>query len=247
MLAYYAQRFPLVELNYTYYRLPTDAALSALADRTPRGFQFLVKLHQSLSHDLDLTSVGVFRDAVLPLQREGRLLALLAQFPQRFHDHPANRAWVEVLAGAFASYPLAVEFRHHSWNRLEVLDWLRDRQLHIVSVDVPQLPGLYPTQLVQSSRLLYVRFHSRNAANWYAGDQDRYDYLYSDAELRTWLDALAQRVSLADRALLLFNNCRRSQAASNAERVRQLLQQAATPLIAVAPWAAPAAQQGLLF
>lgn len=50
MLAHYAQHFPLVELNFTFYRPPTPEMLAKLADRAPAGFQFLVKLPQSISH-----------------------------------------------------------------------------------------------------------------------------------------------------------------------------------------------------
>lgn len=249
MFGYYVRRFPLVELNYTFYRMPGPADLDRLARQAPAGFQFLVKLHQTFSHDLDLTEAAAFRAALKPVRERGMLLGLLAQYPQRFHDEPANRQHVEELAERFAGHALAVEFRHRSWANPEVPSWLRVHGLHLVSVDAPALPGLYPTGLMQSSRLLYLRFHSRRASSWYEGDKERYDYLYSDAELLDWLTALAAAHDQADRALLLFNNCRRAQAAQNAERVRQLLDRFAPALEAV-PAFGPRVEeqrQGVLF
>ncbi len=131
----------------------------------------------------------------------------------------------------------------------EVVDWLRQRQLHLVSVDVPNIPSLYPRRLVLSSRLIYIRLHSRNKDAWYADDKSRYDYLFSDQELLEWIDALVQAANSADRALMLFNNCHSSQAALNAQRVQKLLSQMKTPLEVVPPpeWQEEDGNQPLLF
>lgn len=248
MLSWYARRFPLVELNYTFYRMPGATELVKLSRRTPAGFQFIVKLHQSLSHERSLAEAPGFREAADALSKEGRLLGLLCQFPQRFHHEPQNLGYLESLAGHFHGHSLAVEFRHCSWVQPEVPGWLQSRGLHLVSVDAPALPALYPSGLVQSGKLLYVRFHSRRIASWHQSDKERYDYLYSDEELREWLAALVRKQDQADRALLLFNNCQRAQAAINAERFRELLGQLGEDWNLVAPFTSPPEQgQGLLF
>jgi uncharacterized protein YecE (DUF72 family) len=247
MFAHYVQHFPLVELNYTFYRMPAAKDLDRFGRQSPDGFQFIVKLHQSFSHELRDDGLGEFLAAIKPLVEQGKLLGLLAQFPQRFHDERANREALRRLADHFGKFELAVEFRHRSWGAPDVPGWLQGLGVHLVSVDVPAIPALYPTGLVQSGRLIYVRFHSRRASAWYAGEKDRYDYSYSDEELQDWLKQLASRVSEADRALLLFNNCRRSQAAANAERVRQLLIGLAPQLQVVPPLVSPTSRQRALF
>src|SRR6185437_2327047 len=60
MLPYYARVFPLVELNYTFYQPPTAAGLLHMAEQTPAGFQFLVKLPRSLSHEQDTRDLPGF-------------------------------------------------------------------------------------------------------------------------------------------------------------------------------------------
>jgi uncharacterized protein YecE (DUF72 family) len=243
MLAYYTRLFPLVELNFTFYRLPTPANLARLAENSREGFQFLVKLHRSLSHDEEGRDLLAFRDAVEELRRRGRLLGVLCQLPQATHDEPKHRTWLETLGREFAGCGLAVEFRHRSWLRPDVPDWLHNYQIDLVSVDVPDLPGLYPRALVRSGPRLYVRFHSRNAANWYRSDKDRYDYTYDDAALAEWVSALAATAERDERVLLLFNNCHRGQAAENARRMRELLTRLAPEMPVVEPFAEPPGPQ----
>lgn len=248
MLASYCRYFPLVELNFTFYRLPTAAMLSRLADQTPPGFQFVVKLPRTLSHDEDAHDLAPFRLAAEELRRRGQLMGLLCQLPQASHHMPKHRVWLERLAREFAGWPLAVEFRHRSWFRPDVPAWLREHGLDLVAVDVPNLPGLYPRSLVQSSSRVYIRFHSRNGSNWYRSDKERYDYDYSDEALTDWIDALGRTAARTNRVLLLFNNCQRSQAAANAQRMRELLARLAPEFEVVPPLAAPEpVRQRLLF
>jgi uncharacterized protein YecE (DUF72 family) len=235
MFSYYVRQFPLVELNYTFYRPPTRANMARLARLSPQGFQFIVKLHQEFSHQHHLAGAAEFGSAMEAIQQEGRLLALLCQYPQQFHFTSQNLQRLETLADQFAGYSLAFEFRHRTWHNPGVIDWLRQRQLHIVSVDVPDIPNLFPRVLVQSSRLIYIRLHSRRKDAWYTDDKSRYDYLFSDQEMLEWLEALAKAEGKADKALLLFNNCFSSQAALNALRVKELLTQLKTPLEVVEP------------
>ncbi|HMC63826.1 MAG TPA: DUF72 domain-containing protein [Gemmataceae bacterium] len=249
MLAHYCETFPLVELNFTFYRPPTGGQLARLADQTPPGFQFLVKLHQSLSHERDTQELAGFRVAVEDLRRRNQLLGLLCQLPQSFHENGENRDWLTLLARAFAGCPLAVEFRHSSWFREDVPAWLGEQGLDLVSVDVPDLPQLYPRGLVPSGSRVYVRFHSRNGRNWYAPDKDRYDYKYNDAEMTEWVEALQRASPQTERALLLFNNCHRSHAAENARRMQELLPRLAPTLTLVGPLAkpGPGTRQGAFF
>jgi uncharacterized protein YecE (DUF72 family) len=190
MLPYYSRHFPLVELNFTYYRPPSARQLARLAEQTPPSFQFLVKLPRTLTHEREAGDVLPFRRAVEELHRRRQLLGLLGQLPQACHEGPEAREWIARLGNGLGDLGLAIEFRHRSWARPDVPGWLAERGLDLVSVDVPDLSGLYPRGLVRSGKRLYIRFHSRNAANWYRSGEERYDYDYSDAELEEWVAAL---------------------------------------------------------
>jgi uncharacterized protein YecE (DUF72 family) len=243
MLALYSRLFPTVELNFTFYRTPTAELLARQADQTPPGFQFLVKVPRTLSHDRSPADLAPFRAAAEELRRRGRLLGVLCQFPPTFRHGPKGKAWLAALARGLEGLTPAVEFRHHSWHRPEVPAWLGEHGLDLVSVDVPDLPALYPRGLVQSGPRLYVRFHSRDASRWYAADKRRYDYTYSEAELVEWARALKGSADRAERAVLLFNNCYEGQAVDNARQMRDLLRRLAPELEVVAP---PAGEEGRL-
>src|SRR5438093_10411212 len=98
MLRHYCRHFPLVELNFPFYRLPTPPMLARLAEQTPAGFQFLVKVPRSLSHDETIAELSAFRDAVDELRRAGKLLGLLCQTPQASHYGRKRLGWLDTLA-----------------------------------------------------------------------------------------------------------------------------------------------------
>jgi uncharacterized protein YecE (DUF72 family) len=247
MLGHYCRYFPTVELNFTFYRPPTPGMLARMADQTPAGFQFVVKLPRTLSHEESPQDLPTFRAAVEELRQRGKLLELLCQLPQSHHYERKHLAWLSTLAQELSGYPLAVEFRHCSWDRPDLPAWLRERNLDLVSVDVPDVPALFPSKLVQSGRRIYVRFHSRNAGNWYLSEKDRYDFHYSDEDLRSWVRELAAAAPRTGQALVFLNNCPRSQSVDNARRILELLVSAAPDVMVVEPFAAPALQQRTLF
>ncbi len=247
MLSYYSRQFPLVELNFSFYRLPTAAMLNRQADQTPAHFQFLVKVPQTISHDQNPADIEPFRQAVMVLKERGQLLGLLCQLPQSVHDKPPARRWLHRLAQELSDLDLAVEFRHRSWANPGVDEWLAEEKLDLVAVDAPKIPALYPSGWRQSGPRAYVRLHSRNAAKWYAGGGERYDYDYSDGELGEWVDAAAEHAAGTGRTLFLFNNCHGGHAAGNARRLQALLEQRAPQLHVVKAFASLAPVQKGLF
>jgi uncharacterized protein YecE (DUF72 family) len=112
MLPFYARHFPLVELNYTFYRPPTASALVALADKATPEFQFVVKLPRSISHESRPDDLPSFRLAASSLSRRGQLAAVLCQLPQSYHHSKRNLSWLATVGEALAELRPAVEFRH---------------------------------------------------------------------------------------------------------------------------------------
>src|SRR5262249_53736285 len=144
--------------------------------------------------------------------------------------------WLDTLSQELAGLHLAVEFRHRSWARPDVTGWLGQRGGDLGAGDGSGVRGLYPRGLVQSTDRIYVRFHSRNAVNWYLGDKERYDFHYPDEDLVGWLSAIRQREDRTRSAYLLLNNCRGAQAVDNARRIRELLPQVAPELEVIEPF-----------
>ena len=249
MLGHYCRHFPLVELNFTFYRPPTRSMLLRLAEKTPAGFQFLVKVPQAISHEESALELPGFRHAVEGLSRRGQLAGLLCQLPQATHCTRRACDWITTLGKELGHLHLAMEFRHRSWNRPGLPAWLAEMGLDLVAVDVPDLPGLFPRGWTQAGSTAYVRLHSRNADRWYRSGEERYDYLFSDEELGEWINELRQRheESGTERAMLLFNNCQRGQAAINARRMQALLGTQAPQVEQVGPFASLPPVQRTLF
>jgi uncharacterized protein YecE (DUF72 family) len=235
MLPFYATRFDTVEVNFTYYRLPTARTMAGMAARTPPGFTFFVKAFEAFTHKQDLSDKAAFLDGVAPLQEAGKFAGLLFQFPQSFKNEAENRRYLAQLAAEFAGCDCAVEFRDRSWAAPPVCRFLEDQRLSIVAVDEPAISTLFPRDAVVSGDVGYVRFHSRDGAKWYKGMAERYDYSYTEPELKEWVPKIETIAKKAKRLYAFFNNCHQGQAAANAEALKHILRQAGLAGAAPAP------------
>src|SRR5436305_641343 len=117
--------------------------------------------------------------------------------------------------------------------------WLRSLGTDLVSVDVPDLPGLFPRRLIVSGSRLYVRLHSRDARTWYRAGEKRYDYLYPEEELAEWVFGTEKHADGLHDALFLFNNCHRGRAIDNAHQLRGLMRRLEPQLGLVGPFGVP--------
>ncbi|MBX7105063.1 MAG: DUF72 domain-containing protein [Gemmataceae bacterium] len=244
MLAHYARRFPVVELNFSFYGSPTFDRFARQAGQTPDGFRFTVKVPQSISHEQSDRELHAFRDAVAGLG--DKLSSLVLQFPQSFHHDRAHRRWLEHVTGELAPYPVGVEFRHWTWARPDVPEWLECHGAFQIAVDVPDLPALFPRGLVRSGHTLYVRFHTRSANAWHTADRERLEYDYPEETLAAWAEQIAHEAPAVNDAYLIFNNCRGPHAITNAQRMHDLLA-GRLGVHVVDPFAAPLPTQLSLF
>lgn len=135
MLAFYAERFPTVEINYTFYRMPTGKLLQGWADGTPERFTFTLKAPRRLTHDAKLQrcedTLKAFWEAAQTLGP--KLGVLLFQLPPNFKKNAdVLRAFVELLPDGTRA---AFEFRHDSWFDAETYDVLRGRNVALCIAD----------------------------------------------------------------------------------------------------------------
>jgi uncharacterized protein YecE (DUF72 family) len=139
MLPYYAARFPTVEINYTFYRMPNEKLLAGWAAATPDGFTFTLKSPRRITHDAKLQrceeTLQVFWRTARTLGP--RLATLLFQLPPTFKkDTTVLREFVELLPEGTRA---AFEFRHNSWFDADVYDTLRARNLALCVADSEKL------------------------------------------------------------------------------------------------------------
>jgi len=231
-LPFYARHFDAVEVNSTYYRVPHPRVMEHLVRKTPDRFRFVVKLHQSMTHQrsLDPGLYAEFLGVLEPLKRAGRYDGLLAQFPWSFCRTEEHRRHLAGLRLLLPEEPLFVEFRHDSWLTPALEPSLRREHIGFCAVDEPPLPHLMPPVTMVTTEDAYVRFHGRNSETWWSGGSRRYDYDYPEAELREWIRKIADLATQARRTYLFFNNCHAGQAARNAKLMQELLRQEGLPV-----------------
>ena len=189
-----------------------------------------------------------FLEALEPLRSAGKLGGILFQFPSYVVYKDRSLDYLQWAREQLGDDEMLVEFRHVSWlddeHRDETLRLLEELRATHVIVDAPRIEGaknVAPTVLALTSPTAYVRFHGRNADTWNkrgGSASERFDYLYSDDELREWVGPLGELAEQAEQAYAFFNNNatspdgrggRMAQAAANAKVLQRLLQSANVP------------------
>jgi uncharacterized protein YecE (DUF72 family) len=242
-LAFYAEHFDTVEVNSSFYRVPTVDMVRKWVDRTPHSFEFSLKLYQKFTHpDMFAKATGEdpsrlggkdvddFRASIDPLAMAGKLGALLAQFPPSFKNDEESRGYLEWLLKAFREYPMAVELRHRSWSEAaaETAQLLGAFDAALAQIDEPK----FKTSIRQTLRpnvptFYYLRLHGRNAAQWWKHDasEDRYNYFYSAEELRPFAEAARAASREVRKAYLYANNHFSAKSVANAAILKAQLGQ----------------------
>jgi len=227
MLPFYAQHFSAVEINSTYYHIPPPRNMAAMAERAGGRIEFSVKAHQEMTHARERYAEALphFREAITPLREAGRLACVLVQFPFSFQATPEHRDFLRRVAGDLHPDPTVVEFRHRSWITNETFGLLTELGLAYCCVDEPCLRNLPPPVVRATATPAYVRFHGRNQEKWWTHAEawERYDYLYTQAELLEWVPKIRALAERAERCYAFFNNHARGQAVVNARMLAALL------------------------
>jgi uncharacterized protein YecE (DUF72 family) len=166
-----------------------------------------------------------FHAALEPLRTAGKLGGILMQFPSYVVYKPQSLEYLEWAQEQLRGDEMLVEFRHASWldeeHRADTLRFLEEHGMTYVTVDAPTTGGrnVLPTVVAVTSETAYVRFHGRNAKTWNkrtGSAAERFDYLYSEDELREWVPTLKELAGEAETVYEMFNNNGRSRMLSMA-------------------------------
>jgi uncharacterized protein YecE (DUF72 family) len=241
-LEYVARFFNTTEINTSFYG-PLKPELVKLwcrkvAPVNPR-FQFTAKLYRAFTHSpiavMEPTSAATIRptdedekltrEGLDALANEGRLGALLIQFPVSFKNTSLNREYLDRLLRQFIEYPRVVEVRDSSWNNAETLASFTQKDVGFCNIDQPLLgKSLGPTEHVTTA-LGYIRLHGRNYDQWFDSDNrnDRYNYLYKEKELEDWKERIIKIAEKAQTTYVITNNHFESKAGVNAIELKAMI------------------------
>lgn len=234
MLSYYSRElgFNIVELNFTYYKQPVSIGMERMLKSVPDGFTFVVKAHESMTHKIrggdssfirDEGAFETFLNGVAPLAESGRLKCVLAQFPMKLQRNRDTVDHLKWFADQLKTVRLVMEFRNRSWVSQSTFDLLKGLGVGYCVVDEPDLPDLVPFTPVFTANPAYFRFHGRNLRWFNDSAAQRYNYLYSESELRSVLEPITRISSVADETLIFFNNHFQGSAVKNAKTLKELV------------------------
>jgi len=210
-LEFYATHFTTVELNNTFYRLPSETVFANWRDSSPDGFAFAVKVSRFITH------IKRLRDAEQPLQTflsraghlGGKLGPLLYQLPPNMHRNDERlESFLSLLPQGMRH---VFEFRHQSWLEDEVLEILHKYNVGFCVFDMPDVS----CPLVATADFAYIRFHGSAGLYWSC---------YSDEELAGWARRLADLAANLKAIYIYFNNDAEAFAVKNAVTLRGYLE-----------------------
>lgn len=263
-LQYYASQFGLVEVDSSYYALPSEITSRLWVERTGDRFLFDVKAFRLFTqHPTPLRAVPPdirqalppgtgqksnlylpdlppeltdelwkrFEQALLPLDSAGKLGVVLFQFPPWFYPGRRQREYILSCKQKLPQYRTAIEFRHNAWlnekNVTQTLSFLGENRLSFVCVDEPQgFESSVPPVVEATSDIAVIRFHGRNSDTWHKkgiSAAQRFNYLYSEGELREWMPGIQRLASQARQLHILFNNCHEDKAVLNGRQMKLML------------------------
>ena len=226
-LEFYSRYFKTVEINSTYYSLPSPFLFFNLLKKVPDNFIFSCKAHSSMTHERNadedtfnnfLKSINILKDAC-------RLGVVLFQFPYSFYFNNGNLDYIGKIKNKFSEIEIVCEFRNSEWLNEKVFLFLEKLGIGFCNVDEPRLPKLLPPTNILTNEIFYLRFHGRNKEKWWKCKEafERYDYMYKQEELEEWIPKIKDAASKAKKSFIYFNNHYKAKAVRSADMLVNLL------------------------
>jgi uncharacterized protein YecE (DUF72 family) len=236
-LTYLAHYFDTIEINVSFYRPLTAKTAAAWLEKIKAHphFRFTAKLWRGFTHERTATAADeqTIKEGFAPLLAQNKLGALLLQFPWSFRNTPENRDYLARLCARFSEFPLVLEVRHGTWSEPGVLDLLEQLDLGLCNIDQPLFRKSVGPSAIATSTLGYIRLHGRNYDSWWRENKyhgERYDYLYSIAELAPWLDRIKTVEHAVKDTYVVTNNHYIGKAVVNAFEISSILKDEPLPM-----------------
>lgn len=229
-LFFLSHMFNFVEVNMTFYTIPTEKIVTGWINKTRMcpNFFFWIKAFNGFTHKrVYITEdIKIFKQVIKPLFQNKKLGGILFQFPYSFKFSSSNFSYIETLIGNFCEYQTAFEFRHNSWNHPDVLDYLSINNSIWVNIDQPVISKSLPlTSILTNEEITYFRLHGRNYKTWFAdkGRDERYNYDYKIKELDHLANIIKNLKNKTKKIFISANNHYQGNAVKNLLTLKKLL------------------------
>lgn len=211
MFQFYAQHFDTVEINNSFYHLPSATAFDNWRDSSPARFHFAVKASRFITHMKKLKDPTPSSEKFfLVADRLGKKLGpILFQLPPRWKVNVERLSeFLEALPGR---HKYVFEFRDETWLVPEVYELLRRHKAAFCIHDFADMK--IPTEI--TAGFTYIRFHGPTSAKYFGS--------YSSAQLKTWARRIEEWSEQLSAIYVYFNNDPGGEAVKNAKELKLLL------------------------
>lgn len=234
----YARNCDLIELDTTFYAIPSKRQVEKWQQQVPPSFLFSIKAYAAMTLHQPYTRFfkskeemfQQFKENIMPLKKTNQLATVLFQFSPMF-DFSIEHAWyLRFIRHALDDWPVAIELRHASWYERDhikkSLQLFKDLKFRLVAVDEPQVScHTVPFFIYPTSVDLYVRFHGRNKSGWLSNKRElRTYYDYSKEELQEIARKLKENKHQFEHIYCIFNNNSGHHAAKNLDELKEMMQ-----------------------
>ncbi|RMG34060.1 MAG: DUF72 domain-containing protein [Methanobacteriota archaeon] len=232
-LNYYASQSPIVEINSSYYSIPSEQTIKRWEEQTPKEFGFFAKMNKEVTHSNkgSESRIGKLREFHLRFNKLKKLRGILFQFPYAFNRTEKHEQLLETLVeknAIWSEVPAIVEIRNKSWFKSPVLSRLLDEN-RIVLACTSKLSETYDWAATQ--KILYVRIlGSRKEFPDHLLGKKRVD---KSAQLENWAEKIA--AFEGEIAYIFVNNRFSGNAAIDAQKLYQILEGKGVPIIGFKP------------
>lgn len=240
-LQFYSHYFNCVEVNSTYYTYISPKIVEGWIKKNENSDEFIfhIKLHQDFTHKrkFDEQNIKSVRFNLDLLKKSERLGGLLIQFPYSFSFDGVSVQHIQKIKDIFSDISCFVEVRHSSWRNNRAIEFFKQNDLTLCTIDQPQIGQSIPFEPIITNEKAYIRFHGRNIEAWkkslsnfgkeqtYEEQSSRYSYLYSPGELVE----IAQKIKAIEGKVkeinVIMNNHPKGDAVANAFELIHLLKE----------------------
>lgn len=240
-LQFYSHYFNCVEVNSTYYTYISPKIVEGWIKKVNDADEFIfhIKLHQDFTHKrkFDEQNIKVVRYNLDLLRKSERLGGLLIQFPYSFAFDGSSVEHIQKIKDIFSDISCFVEVRHSSWRNNRALEFFRQNDLTLCTIDQPQIGQAIPFEPIITNDKAYIRFHGRNVDAWkkslsnfgkeqtYEEQSSRYSYLYSPGELVEIVQKIKSIEEKVKEINVIMNNHPKGDGVANAFELIHLLEE----------------------
>lgn len=219
-LEFYSNYFDILEINYSYYKLPKANYHINFIENSHEKMRFSIKATNIFTHSRKYSSSDIikFNSALEPFLEKKLLLGILFQFPYSFHFNDQNLNYLLELKNSFYNNNFFIELRNAKWFNNEIIKLLWENNILLCSSDYPDIKDLPKPNPHLTGNYGYIRFHGRNSNKWYKHNKayERYDYKYNKEELISWIPKIRKITDSAKETYIFFNNHYNANAVKNA-------------------------------